>query len=1290
MSKIGSSIKNLRDRTRASVNVKSKNLLFFFALFLVVFIAILIRLSPIIVENYLIKAFDPWIQYYNAEYLSTHSIFEYFNWHDFKSWFPEGYQRANLRPGLTFTVVLIYQAINAIGIPVSLYNICYYFPAIMGGATVLATYLVGKEALDRKCGLIAAFFMAFNTGFMQRTTAGFFDNETIGVFATLMTLYFFLRTMRTGRVLDSVLGGFFLGYLTLSWGGYYFVFYLIPIVVGILVLIKKYNTNVLIAYGGIIGTGLLIFAFYYGFDYNDLFTSLNIGGIFIFSIILSIYHIIYSKRESFPRFYQGLLNFLKWVLIPAIIILAVIIWIEPNIIPFGFGGRIQSILSPLIRDQMHLTASVAEHMPSAWSVFYYNTLIPLIVLPLGLFFLFRRANAADILLIVFMLTLFYFTGSMIRIILLFAPAACLVGAYGLSNILKIFGSFFAEKSQGVSRKRRRQLKRMVGKSEIAIVYFIIGFMCFAQVMHASEIATGSLSTSQIAPGGVYHDWEESLTWMKTNLPGDTVVVSWWDYGYWLTPIGNMTTVNDNGTINSTRIGLTGMALMQSNELYSAKIFKILKADYVLVYFGYLFEPLGGDEGKWPWMVRIANDHYTKYKSWGLEEDNWGRNSVFDETKYYNETSGRAEPLWFDSQLVKMMFWGIDTTPYTGTNPANFQEYYRKEIGTRKTDDGQSWSYYIPDHGYYDSDVFIPAFYSSSGLVKVFKVDYTALDSSFEIKSPEVFDSGYATFKLENTGKKNLTILDVKVNNVSLNYYLGKGINTNIVEAGDNDYVWADIKSSGREYKPNDVVKIEVEAQSEASEGGTYTFTEKTSNFFVKKAKEGEIQINKENSYVLQLDDTRADVYLEVENIGDSTVILSNYYADKWVNELQVSKYWSGSPILAPGEKAFVQVYNYTISFATSGAVGKEHKIGVITPNEIKDEILLTSHYENYDLSIIARNRIISPEAVVARNSNFRKHIPVSFDGTYAYTYNNGTTRIYIKLENTGEKLLGLDSIYLSQTGPWVSVDTIPSLLLFPGDVKYVSIVAPDDIDINDEIGIKVTGNFDESTKASDIGYTHTISEDPDLQILKNVEGDTLSYIAANETGQLLVKNTGNVPLSLEEIYINSTTVLDIDSDVEFLYGDATLEVQECALISFDVTDFKINFTNQINVNVTTNTTAMAYTEFSASVDSYYYNIDIDGVGTDARNSQNLKIEIDNIGALNVTVDAIYINGTYIPLGQFTETIYEVGIGGSVTFTISITLKLENFIGPVDTNDKLEILVRTIEGAEDTHIETVRD
>ena len=191
MVKISTSLKNFRDRIRTSISVKTSNILFFVALFLVVTLAILIRLSPLIRGITLIKAFDPWIQWYNAEYLNEHTLYEYFSWQDYKSWYPGGYYRGGLRPGLTLTVVSIYRIFNFLGLPISLYNVCFFFPAFMGGITVLVIYFLGKEVLNRATGLFAAFFLAFNPGYLQRTTAGFFDNETIGVFATLMTFLFF-------------------------------------------------------------------------------------------------------------------------------------------------------------------------------------------------------------------------------------------------------------------------------------------------------------------------------------------------------------------------------------------------------------------------------------------------------------------------------------------------------------------------------------------------------------------------------------------------------------------------------------------------------------------------------------------------------------------------------------------------------------------------------------------------------------------------------------------------------------------------------------------------------------------------------------------------------------------------------------------------------------------------------------------------------------------------------------------------------------------------------------------
>ena len=1308
MVKIIASLRNFRDRIRTSISIKTQNVLFFIAIFMVVVLAILLRISPMIRGPRLIKAFDPWIQWYNAEYLSEHTLYEYFSWRDFKSWYPTGFNRGGLRPGLTFTVVIIYKISTFFGIPISLYDICYFFPAIMGGLTVLVIYFLGKEILDRGTGLIAAFFLAFNPGYMQRTMAGFFDNETIGVFATLLTFLFLLKGIRTGRFLFSILGGLSLGYLSLSWGGYQFVYLIIPILCIILILTEKYNENILISYAVVQGTGLLIFSLYSKFNYGSLFSDLEIGGIFLFTIILIIFHIIQSKKVEHPSLYKSILNAVKWGFIPALVIGAMIIWIAPDILPFGFGGRFQTILNPLFREDISLIASVAEQMPSAWSVFYYNTLIPLILTPLGVYFCFKILNAPEILLIAFVILMYYFTGSMIRIILIFSPAVSLMGAYGLVSILKIFGSFLGERREGISRKRKRQLKSTIGNSEILAIFMVVGFLGVAQIVHSTDIAIDQFSYSQISPAGVIHDWEESLMWMRSNLDGTDVVVSWWDYGYWLTPIGNVTTVNDNATKNSTRIGLTGMALMQTNEIYSAKAFRALGADYVLVYFGLMISGLGGDEGKWPWMVRICNDRYASYKALGMEEDNWGEDFVFNESEYQNPNTGAMGANWLNSQLVKLMFYGIPTNP-ADIEEGDIRSTYVNTINNENnpTDDGRLWKDYIPDNGLYDFNIFYPVYISALGLVKLYKLDYTVLESSFMIEEAEVFETGYATFNIKNTGTKDLTIRSVEVNGTEYDFVMRESGDPTIVESGDSEMVWVDIKSKGTTFQENDVVNINVTAESVALQGKKYEFSNVTKNFFVKEPEQGAIRINKENSKVIQKDkdSSTTDIYLEVENIGDTIEVLERFYLNTDTVENRINPnnidYLSGSSILKPGEKVDIHINDVFTDFYP---IRNYNKIGVASPNNVSDEVLFTSTMENYSISFLSKERIISPEALAAINSNDREHIPVNFNLTHGFTYKNDTTILKINVKNTGDIIFGIDSIYLTES--LIEVDYADfytesgSLLLDKGDEDFIIIDATDygDFEINDEILVCITGSFG-TTVTSDIGYIHTIKDEPDIQIIENIDSTITSYIYANETGKLVIKNTGDESVTIDNIYINST----LATNITYIYGNPSLDVQECAIVSFDIPNLMINKSNKMIVNVTT-TIPSVYTNttLNAYVDPVYYNIVIDDDGTYVDYSGNMTLLFTNTGEFNVTIESVYVNNTYIPLSQlytyFNNTwvpltssnieAFEIGIGDTMELTISVN-DLELITGlTINVDDEIVITIRTEEGAEIIHEEIV--
>jgi asparagine N-glycosylation enzyme membrane subunit Stt3 len=95
---------------------------------------------------------------------------------------------------------------------------------------------------------------------------------------------------------------------------------------------------------------------------------------------------------------------------------------------------------------------------------------------------------------------------------------------------------------------------------------------------------------------------------------------WWDYGNWLSDIGNVTSLADNTTTNSTQIENVGFALMgnENQTLHMLSTYGQNRVKYIAVFTtlavsqsssgtcSAIVYPYGyGDEGKWVWMARIS-------------------------------------------------------------------------------------------------------------------------------------------------------------------------------------------------------------------------------------------------------------------------------------------------------------------------------------------------------------------------------------------------------------------------------------------------------------------------------------------------------------------------------------------------------------------------------------------------------------------------------------------------------------------------------------------------------------
>jgi dolichyl-diphosphooligosaccharide--protein glycosyltransferase len=139
-----------------------------------------------------------------------------------------------------------------------------------------------------------------------------------------------------------------------------------------------------------------------------------------------------------------------------------------------------------------------------------------------------------------------------------------------------------------------------------------------------------------------------MAWLRAETPDDCVVLSWWDYGYWIQTMGNRTTLADGSTNNGTQIGWIGAALMLPPE-NSSQIFEMLGADYVLVHFTDAIGATGGDEGKWLWMVEIA-------------EKQLGNKTTIKKSEYFDETTGDAKDRYYESLLFYLLYYNSPRYP----------------------------------------------------------------------------------------------------------------------------------------------------------------------------------------------------------------------------------------------------------------------------------------------------------------------------------------------------------------------------------------------------------------------------------------------------------------------------------------------------------------------------------------------------------------------------------------------------------------------------------------------------
>lgn len=639
--------------------------------------AFIMRSFPI-KYGYYLNEFDPYFDYRATKYIVDNGLEAYLKWHDNMSWYPDGRDIPKTsQVGLHVTAAYLYKIFGGNS---SILDFTIIFPVVIGSLTTIVVFALVRSLGGTTAGLFSALLIAFTPAIIQRGNLGWFKSEPLGLFLGLLALYLLISAMKHKprmAIVKAIAGGLLLGLANASWGGiqyfsipislfFFAVTFLrndikVPLIVAIV-----FTVAAVLAAGMSPRPGL---SFVFGLPGIAL-----IGGT-IFLIASSIVR----KLSSSNTFIRN-----NWILIGAFFAIAIGIVLSGSFYVSSF--RYLNAINPFLSSQIPLVESVAEHFTPTLVEYFTDYSILIMFAGFGALMAFRRRNDMSIFALIIGITGVYVSATFARLLVFSSIGIILLAGLGLYEITRTIMNYKAiepshKKKRKVEGEKTSQMDRPIKIVYAVIVVILISIPVLDNgVLYPQN--SNWLSSADIPPsianGGTgfrvkTNDWINALNWISTDTSSNSVITSWWDYGYWITTLGNRTSLADNATINQTRIATIAKMFMDQTD-NGLKIAQDLKSDYIVVYIvGQRFSGInnselyvlgnGGDESKKQWFIRIGG---------------------FDENRYLEQDGFTPTPFFWNSTLLGQL---IPFTPVSyilnGAPSAEYQPgamaIYSKEI-----------------------------------------------------------------------------------------------------------------------------------------------------------------------------------------------------------------------------------------------------------------------------------------------------------------------------------------------------------------------------------------------------------------------------------------------------------------------------------------------------------------------------------------------------------------------------------------------------------------------------------
>ena len=570
-----------------------------------------------------LNEFDPFFNYRATQYIVDNGTNAYFQWDDNLSWYPNGRDVSQTsQVVLHITAAVTYWIFGG---GMELYDFTILFPVIIGSLSTIVIFALVRVLGGTTAGLFSALFFSVSLPLIYRGTIGWFKSEPLGLFFGILALYFLLSGINSKNkkiaIVKLISAGITIPLSISAWGGSQF--FIIPIGVFFLILpfVRSDHKFIIWAIPLFTATAVLVSLSFERVSSNFVFglggAALIIPTIFIIACIF-----IQSKSNENKKTRNGLL-FLASILIIGTCIL--VINADIKFLPLP-SYRYLNAINPFLTTSIPLVDSVAEHASTIIDQSFLFHSILMIFAGLGIWLIVKNyqiknssfiKNDMVLFSLIFGLIGIYVSSAFVRLEVFASLSLIILSSLGLSILVK----------EILNNIESKKFKNLIIKFSFLVGIIILLVIPISFPPNDNWITITKIPPTILNGGTVYpvstNDWLESMEWIKNNTPKDAVVASWWDYGYWISTLGERATIADNSTISTAVIQNLAKMLMSSPE-YGWQMLRDMQADYVVVFVSgqrlavdnedqalCVLEG-GGDESKKQWFIRIAEEPLTQY------------------------------------------------------------------------------------------------------------------------------------------------------------------------------------------------------------------------------------------------------------------------------------------------------------------------------------------------------------------------------------------------------------------------------------------------------------------------------------------------------------------------------------------------------------------------------------------------------------------------------------------------------------------------------------------------------